>query len=132
MNLQSRTQSNACARAMKALALGKYNFSCAVIGLTFNKYKTFSVLIYSYINTALSQSAFRIYKCYIIIINSACRQRGSGCLFPQSQCLPSPHTGISLGTRLMNLRVQLFQLSRIRAEKSNTSAKGCWESLKYL
>jgi hypothetical protein len=32
---QSRTQSNACARARMALALGKLNFSCAVIGLTF-------------------------------------------------------------------------------------------------
>ena len=30
---QSRTQSNACARARMALALGKLNFSCAVIGL---------------------------------------------------------------------------------------------------
>ena len=29
----------------------------------------FPVLTLSYINTALSQSAFRIYKCYIIIIN---------------------------------------------------------------
>ena len=29
---QSRTQSNACARARMALALGKLNFSCAVIG----------------------------------------------------------------------------------------------------
>jgi hypothetical protein len=27
--------------------------------------------------------------------------RGSGCLFPQSQCLPSPRTGIALGTRLL-------------------------------
>jgi hypothetical protein len=72
---QSRTQSNACARARMALALGKLNFSCAVIGLTF--------------------------------INRACRQRtgtpkfrGSGCQFPQSQCHPSPRTGIALGTRL--------------------------------
>jgi hypothetical protein len=32
---QSRTQSNACARARMALALGKLNFSCAMIGLTF-------------------------------------------------------------------------------------------------
>jgi hypothetical protein len=32
---QSRTQSNACVRARMALALGKLNFSCAVIGLTF-------------------------------------------------------------------------------------------------
>ena len=32
--IQSRTQSNACARARLALALGKLNFSCAVIGLT--------------------------------------------------------------------------------------------------
>ena len=32
--VQSRTQSNACARARMALALGKLNFSCAVIGLT--------------------------------------------------------------------------------------------------
>ena len=31
---QSRTQSNACARARMALALGKLNFSCVVIGLT--------------------------------------------------------------------------------------------------
>ena len=29
----------------------------------------FPVLTLSYINTALSQSAFRIYKCYIIKIN---------------------------------------------------------------
>ena len=72
---QSRTQSNACARARMALALGKLNFPCAVIGLTF--------------------------------INRACRQRtgtpkfrGSGCQFPQSQCHPSPRTGIALGTRL--------------------------------
>jgi hypothetical protein len=26
--------------------------------------------------------------------------RGSGCQFPQSQCHPSPRTGIALGTRL--------------------------------
>ena len=32
---QSRTQSNACAQARMALTLGKLNFSCAVIGLTF-------------------------------------------------------------------------------------------------
>ena len=32
--MQSRTQSNANARARMALALGKLNFSCAVIGLT--------------------------------------------------------------------------------------------------
>ena len=76
--MQSRTQSNACARARMALALGKLNFSCAVIGLTF--------------------------------INRACRQRtgtpkfrGSGCQFPQSQCHPSPHTGIALGTRLVTM-----------------------------
>ena len=31
----------------------------------------FPVLTLSYINTALSQSAFRIYKCYIININTA-------------------------------------------------------------
>ena len=72
---QSRTQSNAFAQARMALALGKLNFCCAVIGLTF--------------------------------INRACRQRtgtpkfrGSGCQFPQSQCHPSPRTGIALGTRL--------------------------------
>ena len=72
--VQSRTQRNACARARKALDLGKYNFPCAVIGLTF--------------------------------INSSCRQttgtpkfRGSSCLFPQSQCLPSLRTGIALGVR---------------------------------
>jgi hypothetical protein len=74
-SLQSLTQSNACARARMALALGKLTFSCAVIGLTF--------------------------------INRACRQRTgtpkfrvSGCQFPQSQCHPSPRTGIALGTRL--------------------------------
>ena len=27
--------------------------------------------------------------------------RGSGCQFPQSQCHPSPRTGIALGTRLV-------------------------------
>ena len=84
---QSRTQSNACARARMALALGKLNFSCAVIGLTF--------------------------------INRTCRQRtgtpkfrGSGCQFPQSQCHPSPRTGIALGTRLRghSLTPQTFAL----------------------
>jgi hypothetical protein len=34
-NLVPTTQSNACARARKALALGKYNLPCAVIGLMF-------------------------------------------------------------------------------------------------
>jgi hypothetical protein len=34
-HFQSRSQSNACARARVALALVKLNFSCAVIGLTF-------------------------------------------------------------------------------------------------
>jgi hypothetical protein len=29
--------------------------------------------------------------------------RGSGCQFPQSQCHPSPRTGIALGTRLLPL-----------------------------
>ena len=69
---------NLVARAMPVRWLGwhwKLNFSCAVIGLTF--------------------------------INRTCRQRtgtpkfrGSGCQFPQSQCHPSPRTGIALGTRL--------------------------------
>ena len=69
-----------------ALALGKLNFSCAVIGLTF--------------------------------INHACRQRtgtpkfrGSGCQFPQSQCHPSPRTGIALGTRLIRKRKKLPECS---------------------
>jgi hypothetical protein len=70
---QSRTQSNACARARMALALGKLNFSCAVIGLTF-------------INRACRQRTVTP------------KFRGSGCQFPQSrQCLPSPRTGIALG-----------------------------------
>ena len=80
---QSRTQIDACARATMALALGKLNFSCAVIGLTF--------------------------------INRTCRQRtgipkfrGSGCQFPQSQCLPSPRTGIALGTRLHGNTIIVF------------------------
>jgi hypothetical protein len=29
--------------------------------------------------------------------------RGSGCQFPQSECHPSPRTGIALGTRLADL-----------------------------
>ena len=72
---QSRTQSNACARARMALALGKLNFSCAVIGLTF-------------INRACRQRT------------GTPKFRGSGCQFPQSQCHPGPRTGIALGTRL--------------------------------
>jgi hypothetical protein len=54
---QSRTQSNACARARMALALGKLNFSCAVIGLTF-------------INRACRQRT------------ETPKFRGSGCQFP--------------------------------------------------
>ena len=72
---QSRTQSNACARARMALALGKLNFPCAVIGLTF-------------INRAYRPRT------------GTPKFRGSGCQFPQSQCHPSPRTGIALGTRL--------------------------------
>ena len=53
------------ARAMMALALGKLNFSCAVIGLTF-------------INRACRQRT------------GTPKFRGSGCQFPQSQCHPSP------------------------------------------
>jgi hypothetical protein len=30
--------------------------------------------------------------------------RGSGCQFPQSQCHPSPRTGIALGTRLADIQ----------------------------
>ena len=85
---QSCTQSNACARVRMALALGKLNFSCAVIGLTF--------------------------------INRTCRQRTgtpkfrcSGCQFLQSQCHPSPRTGIALGTRL---RKKLIKLAAKYAE----------------
>jgi hypothetical protein len=61
---QSRTQSNACAQARIALALGKLNFSCAVIGLTF-------------INRACRQRT------------GTPKFRGLGCQFPQSQCHPS-------------------------------------------
>ena len=85
---QSRSQNNACARARMASALGKLNFSCAVIGLTF--------------------------------INSTCRQRtgtpkfrGSGCQFPQSQCHPSPRTGIALGTRLVDSRIKIKSSSQV-------------------
>jgi hypothetical protein len=70
--MQSRTQSNACVRARMALALGKLNFSCAVIGLTF-------------INRACRQRT------------GTPKFRGSGCQFPKSQCHPSPRTGIALG-----------------------------------
>jgi hypothetical protein len=63
-----------CAAKM-ALALGKLNFSCAVIGLTF-------------INRACRQRT------------GTPKFRGSGCQFPQGQCHPSPRTGIALGTRL--------------------------------
>ena len=49
-----------------ALALGKLNFSCAVIGLTF-------------INRACRQR------------NGTPKFRGSGCQFPQSQFHSSPH-----------------------------------------
>jgi hypothetical protein len=73
---QSRTQGNACARTRKVLALGKLNFSCAVIGLTF-------------INSACRQRT------------GTPKFKGSGCQFPQSQGLPSTRTGISLGKRLV-------------------------------
>ena len=73
---QSRTQSNACARTRMALALGKLNFACAVIGLTF-------------INRACRQRT------------GTPKFRGSGYQFPQNQCHPSPRTGIALGARLL-------------------------------
>jgi hypothetical protein len=75
-------------RAMPVCGPGRHwlwgnNFSCAVIGLTF--------------------------------INCACRQRtgtpkfrGFGCQFPQSQCHPSPRTGIALGTRLCVIQLLPF------------------------
>ena len=92
--VQSRTQSNACARAR--MALGKLNFSCAVIGLTF--------------------------------IIRACRQRtgtpkfrGSGCQFPQSQCHPSPRTGIALGTRLRGVRKFIAKI-----QMTFPISKLCW------
>ena len=69
---QSRTQSNACARARMALALGKLNFSCAVIGLTCMPTKPEPLNL------------------GVPVVN-----------FPRSsQCHPSPCTGIALGTRL--------------------------------
>jgi hypothetical protein len=50
-----------------------YQYGKNVLYLFYNiaqrNIKTVSVLTLSYINTALSQSAFRIYKCYIIICN---------------------------------------------------------------
>jgi hypothetical protein len=58
-----------------ALSLGKLNFSCAVIGLTF-------------INRTCRQRT------------GTPKFRGSGCQFLQSQCHRSPRTGIALGTRL--------------------------------
>jgi hypothetical protein len=85
---QSRSQNNACARARMASALEKLNFSCAVIGLTF--------------------------------INRTCRQRtrtpkfrGSGCQFAQSQCHPSPRTGIALGSRLVDSRIKIKSSSQV-------------------
>ena len=90
-----------------ALALGKLNFSCAVIGLTF--------------------------------INRACRQRigtpkfrGSGCQFPQSQCHPSPRTGIALGTRLGLSRI--FKARELPAEVqgSNPNWGGTCAQAKFL
>ena len=106
-SIQSRTQSNACARARMALAPGKLNFSCAVIGLTF--------------------------------VNRACRQRtgtpkfrGSGCQFPQSQCHPSPRTGIALGTRLHSIVFMrpiksLLVLVFARASGNAVSAVRPWD-----
>jgi hypothetical protein len=44
--------------------------------------------------------------------------RGSGCQFPQSQCHPSPRTGIALGTRLVSR-----QLGQDAIDKQITSAK---------
>ena len=68
-----------------ALALGKLNFSCAACDW------------------------FNVY-------HRACRQRtgtpkfrGSGCQFPQSQCLPSPCTGIALGTRLHESKLLAYR-----------------------
>ena len=83
LKAQSRTQSNACARARMALALGKLNFSCAVIGFTF-------------VNRACRQRT------------GTPKFRGSGCQFPQSQCHPSSRTGIALplGTRLLKATSQ--------------------------
>jgi hypothetical protein len=66
-----------------ALALGKLNFSCAVIGLTF-------------INRACRQRT------------GTPKFRGSGCQFLQSQWHPSPRTGIALGTRLAKSQILAF------------------------
>jgi hypothetical protein len=105
---QSRTQSNACARARMALALGKLNFSCAVIGLTF-------------INRSCRQRT------------GTPKFRGSGCQFPQSQCHPGPPTGIALGTRLVisvivviEVHLEIMNYYTMCIKKGNrTSARYC-------
>ena len=38
-------------------------------------------------------------------------------LFPQSQCLPGPHTGIALGTRLMSFGIVLIDQSHYSPPK---------------
>ena len=88
---QSRTQSNACARARMALALGKLNFSCAVIGLTCMPTKPEPLNL-----------GVPVVK------------------FPQSQCHPSPRTGIALGTRLVRRGKHLNKIplpNQVRARK---------------
>ena len=98
----------------------------------------FPVLTLSYINTVLSQSAFRIYKCYIIKLfcifenimfilhyTIALDRYKLWSLHKVQICLPLP------ASRSDAFDIQLFQLrlSLRKAEKSNTSANGCWESL---
>jgi hypothetical protein len=84
--MQSRTQSNACARARMALALGKLTTGTP-------KFRGSSSL-----------SACTIDKRYT---NHSTGKNQ----FPQSQCHPSPRTGISLGTRLSEMASRYWSFS---------------------
>ena len=78
--MQSRTQSNACARARKALALGK-------------------------LTTGTPRGSGSLSACTMINVKPITRSTGK-IQFPQSQCHPSPRTGIALGTRLTLMMLQ--------------------------
>ena len=60
--------------------------------------KEISVLTLSYINTALSQSAFRIYKCYIINYNLSLEK----CNFAESYTVTYFNTSKSPASHLVN------------------------------
>ena len=80
--MQSRTQINACARARKALALGKLTTG-----------------------TPKFSGSGSLSACTMINVKPITRSTGK-IEFPQSQCHPSPRTGIALGTRLTLMMLQ--------------------------